>query len=287
MGRIDYSKAHFETAAVHAAQGRDPTWGAMQPPIYLSATFGFETIDDVIAVKAGKRPGYAYTRASNPTNDILEKKLAILSWGEAASVTASGIGAVGATLVSFLKHGDHVVCSDGVYGGTDYIMRNNLPDMGIDVTFVDATNASNIEAAITPATKMIYFETPMNPSMRLVDIEAVVAIGKAHGIKVVVDCTFAPPPIQYPLHLGVDLVVYSTTKYINGHGDALGGAVVGRKEDIAWIKTRGISKVCGTPQNPFASYLTLRGIQTLYLRLRQQSENAMAVARYLETLCPR
>jgi len=283
MSKIDLRDAHFDTRLVHAAQERDGATGAIQTPIYLTSTFGFETIDDIIATKAGKRKGYAYTRASNPTNEVLEHKLAILEGGQAAAVTASGMGAIGATLVSFLRVGDHVVCSDGVYGGTDYAMRNNLPDMGIEVTFVDATDTCAVEAAITAKTKMIYFETPINPTMKLADIRAIAAIGKARGIKVVVDSTFAPPPIQYPLLLGVDLVIHSTTKYINGHGDVLGGAVIGSAEDIGRIKTRGISKVCGTPQSPFASFLILRGIKTLGLRVRHQCATAMALATHLAT----
>lgn len=282
MSKIDYEKIHFGTKVVHAAQGRDPVTGAMATPIYLTSTFGFETIDDIIKTKAGLKKGYAYTRASNPTNEVLENKLAMLEGGEAAAITASGIGAIGATLLSFLHNGDHIICSDGVYGGTDYIMRNNLINMGVEVTFVDATKTEKIKDAIKENTKIIYFETPINPTMRIADIKAISEIGKSNGIKIVVDSTFAPAPIQNALQLGADIVIHSTTKYINGHGDVLGGVIVGTKKDISWIKTYAISKICGTPQNPFASYLTLRGIKTLSLRVRHQCNSAMILAKYLE-----
>ena len=156
-----------------------------------------------------------------------------------------------------------------------------MPALGIEVTFVD-TNLAEIESAIKENTKLIYFETPTNPTMAITDIEAVGKIGKKYGIKVAVDNTFAPPPIQYPLKLGADIVVHSVTKYINGHGDVIGGVVIGKAEDIAAEKARGVTKLCGTPQSPFNSYLVLRGMKTMYLRVKQHCENAMKVAEYLE-----
>src|SRR5699024_116849 len=222
------------------------------------------------------------SRSANPTNRALELKCAALEGGEDSAVAASGMGAIGATMVGLLKHGDHVVSGDTIYGGTSVVMRTNLPQFGIDVTFVDTANLEEVENAINENTKLIYFETPTNPTMKLTDIKAISEIAKKHNVKVVVDNTFATPPIQYPLKLGADLVVHSVTKYLNGHGDVIGGVVVGSEEDIGLIKMNGITKICGTPPSPFNSYLVLRGMKTLALRIRQHCENAMAMAEYLE-----
>lgn len=282
MSKIDYSNVHLSTKLIHAGQGADPETGALSTPIYQTSTFCFESIEHAIAVGNGTKAGYMYSRAMNPTTKTLEEKLAMMEGGETAICTSSGMGAIGSLLIGLLNTGDHIVCGNTIYGGTDYVMRENMPALEIEVTFVDTTNLAEIESAIKENTKLIYFETPTNPTMAITDIEAVGKIGKKYGIKVAVDNTFAPPPIQYPLKLGADIVVHSVTKYINGHGDVIGGVVIGKAEDIAAVKARGVTKLCGTPQSPFNSYLVLRGMKTMYLRVKQHCENAMKVAEYLE-----
>lgn len=281
MGHYDLSKADFATKAIHAGQSHDKIYGALATPIYMTSTFCADTIEAYAERKAAG--GFSYSRSGNPTTRALEMKVAAIECGEDCVATASGMGAVGSVMVTFLHPGDHVVCGDTVYGGTSAVMRTNLPQFGVDVTFVDSSDLAQIEAAITPKTKIIYFETPANPTMKITDIAGAAAIAHKHeGIRLVVDNTFAPPPIQYPIKLGADLVVHSVTKYINGHGDVLGGVVVGRKDDIKNIRMTAVTKMNGTPPSPFNSYLVLRGMKTLDLRVRRHCENAMAVARYLE-----
>lgn len=282
MSKINLENVHFETKLIHAGQGPDPATGALATPIYQTSTFCFESVEDAMAIGGGQKPGYMYSRSANPTVKSLEIKLAAMEGGEAAICSASGMGAIGSLLIGLLDTGDHIVCGDTIYGGTDYVMRTNMPALGIGVSFVDTSDLQALEAAIKPNTKLIYFETPTNPTMKLADIKAISEIGKRHNVKVAVDNTFAPPPIQYPLALGADLVVHSVTKYINGHGDVLGGVVVGNAEDIGKVKARGITKLCGTPQSPFCAYLTLRGMKSMFLRVHQHCKNAMILAEYLE-----
>lgn len=282
MSHVNLDKVRFATRSIHAGQGPDQVYGALATPVYLTSTFCAETTDAYAARKAAG--GFGYSRSGNPTTRALEQKIAAIECAEDCVATASGMGAVGSIMVALLHTGDHVVCGDTVYGGTSAVMRTNLPQFGVDVTFVDTSDLAQIEAAITPKTKMIYFETPANPTMKVTDIAAVAGIARRHGgIRVVVDNTFAPPPIQQPLTLGADLVLHSVTKYINGHGDVLGGVVAGSKEDVKLIRMNAVTKMNGTPPSPFNSYLVLRGMKTLDLRVRRHCENAMKVARFLET----
>ncbi|MEL7624750.1 MAG: PLP-dependent aspartate aminotransferase family protein [Clostridiales bacterium] len=281
MSKIDLTNVGFETLMIHAGQSPDKESGALATPIYQTSTFCFETVEEGQGKFAKTIPGFVYSRSGNPTNRALEMKIAALEGGEDAVATASGMGAIGAVMVAFLKTGDHVVCGDCVYGGTSVVMRTNLAQFGIDVSFVDTSDAAAVEAAIKPNTKLLYFETPTNPLMVVTDIKKMAAITKAKGIKLVVDNTFAPPPLQYPIKLGADLVVHSVTKYLNGHGDVLGGLVVGSKTDIALVRGNGVTKICGTPPSPHSSFLVLRGMKTLSLRVRQHCNNAMAFAQYL------
>ncbi|WRS27459.1 PLP-dependent aspartate aminotransferase family protein [Oscillospiraceae bacterium MB08-C2-2] len=278
----NWSNAHFDTMLIHAGQAPDPVSGALTTPIYQTSTFCFDSVQDGSDKFCAAKPGYVYTRAGNPTTRALETKLAAIEGGEDCVVTSSGIGAIGAILVAFLKTGDHIVCDDTLYGGTSFVMHTNLSQLGIEVTFVDACDLSALEAAITPKTKLIYMETPTNPTMKIIDLEAVAAIGKKHSIRTVVDNTFAPPPIQFPLSHGIDLVVHSVTKYLNGHGDVIGGAIIGKAADISLISSSAVQKLCGCTPSPFNSYLVLRGMKTLSLRLKKHCENAMEIARYLE-----
>ncbi len=283
MSKIDMKKAGFDTRVIHAGYHRDSDFGALATPIYQTSTFTFTSADHAMGVFGGEIPGYDYTRAGNPTVRVFEEKIAELEGGEDAVSTASGMGAIGSSLLGLLRMGDHIVCGNTVYGCTDVVMREILPTLGITATFVDTANLAEVAAAIRPSTKAIYFETPANPTMHVTDIAAISLLkARRPDIRVIVDNTFAPPPSQYPLALGADIVVHSVTKYINGHGDVIGGVIVGGKEDIAEIRSRAMGKICGTPLSPFSAYLVIRGMKTMGMRVRRHCENAMALAEYLE-----
>ena len=282
MSKIDLNDVMFETMVIHAGQEPDKGTGALSTPIFQTSTFCFETVEEGAAKFSKEIPGYVYSRGGNPTNRALELKCAALEGGEDCVATASGMGAIGAVLLGLVKTGDHIVCGDTIYGGTSVVMRTNMPDLGIDVTFVDTTKPEEVEKAINERTKVIYFETVTNPTLKLADIEEIAKIAKKHGVKLVVDNTFSPPPILSPLKLGADFVIHSVTKYINGHGDVIGGVIIGPKDDIAVIRGNYVTKICGTPPSPFNSYLVMRGMKTLPIRVREHCKNAMEMAEYLE-----
>ncbi|WP_445449409.1 trans-sulfuration enzyme family protein, partial [Enterococcus faecalis] len=226
----------FGTLAIHAGQEPDPVYGSLATPIYQTSTFCFETVETGTQIFDGALPGYAYSRGGNPTNAVLENKLAALEGGEACVATASGMGAIGSVFVGLLQAGDHVISGECIYGCSSLVLKNTLTKFGVKTTFLDTSDLTAVEAAIQENTKMIYFETPTNPTLELTDIKAISALAHQHEIKVVVDNTFAPPPIQYPLQLGADIVVHSGTKYINGHGDVISGFVIGSEADITPIR---------------------------------------------------
>ena len=284
MSKIDLNKVAFETMVIHAGQGADPAYGALATPIYQTSTFCFETVEEGAAKFANEVPGYhpVYSRSGNPTTRAFELKCAAMEGGEDCVATASGMGAVGSVMLAFLKTGDHVIFDNAVYGGTNYVASTNLPEIGIEVSRVDTGDLEAVKAAIKPNTKMIYFETPNNPMLKVTDIAAIKKLA-GPDIKVVVDGTFAPPPVQFALKQGADIVLHSITKYINGHGDALGGIVVGKADDIARVRKNSVTKINGCPPSPFNSYLVLRGMKTLALRMRQHCASALEVAKYLES----
>ena len=281
MGKIDFNNVDFETLIIHAGQDHDPAYGSLATPVYQTSTFCFDTVEEGAAKFAKQLPGYVYSRGGNPTTRAFELKCAAMEGGEDAVATASGMGAVGSVMTAFLRTGDHAIFDTSVYGGTNAVATVNLPNMGVEVSRVDTSDLEALKAAIKPNTKMIYFETPNNPMIKVTDIAAVKKV--AGDIRVVVDATFAPPPIQHALKLGADIVLHSVTKYINGHGDALGGVVVGKAEDINQIRGMSVTKINGCPPSPTNSYLVLRGMKTLALRVERHCQNAMAVARYLES----
>ena len=285
MSKYELEKAGFGTRAIHAGQDRDALYGALATPIYQTSTFCFENVEQGMGRFKGEIPGYAYSRGGNPTTAALEQKIACLEGGEACVAAASGMGAVGGVMVGLLQAGDHVISGECIYGCSALVLRETMTKFGVKVTFLDTSDLAAVERAITPQTKMIYFETPPNPTMKLTDIAAIAQLAHAHGIRVVVDNTFAPPPVQYPLKLGADLVVHSLTKYLNGHGDVIGGAIVGNAADIKLLRTTAVSKLCGSTPSPFNSFLVLRGMQTLELRMERHCANGMALAQYLES-CP-
>ena len=283
MSKIDFSNVDFETLIVHAGQEHDSAYGALATPIYQTSTFCFDTVEEGAAKFAKQIPGYhpVYSRSGNPTTRAFELKCAAMEGGEDAVATASGMGAVGSVMLAFLKTGDHIIFDNSVYGGTNFVAESNLPPLGIEVSRVDTADIEALKAAIKPNTKIVYFETPNNPMIKVTDVAAVkAAVGP--DIRVVVDATFAPPPIQHVLKLGADIVLHSITKYINGHGDALGGVVVGSAADMGVIRANCMTKINGCPPSPFNSYLVLRGMKTLAVRMEKHCANAMEIAKYLQ-----
>ena len=281
MSKIDLKNVDFETLIIHAGQEPDKAYGSLATPIYQTSTFCFETVEEGAAKFANQIPGFVYSRGGNPTTRAFELKCAAMEGGEDAVAAASGMGAVGSVMTAFLHPGDHAIFDTAVYGGTNYVATTNLPGMGVEVSRVDTGDLEAVKAAIRPNTKMIYFETTNNPMMKVTDVRAIKDIAGA-DIRVVVDGTFAPPPVQHVLQLGADIVLHSITKYINGHGDALGGVVIGRADDIRLIRANSVTKINGCPPSPFNSYLVLRGMKTLALRMKQHCASAMEIARYLE-----
>lgn len=275
----------FDTEAVHAGERPDPTTGAVDTPIYQANAFthpeAAESARVVEALQAGERDGYLYTRWGNPTIRALEEKLAALEGGEAALATASGMSAVSTALLSLLRADDHIVAARQLYSGTFHLLSEKLPRFGIETTFVDSTRIENFERAIKPNTKLIYIETPSNPLLEITDIAGVAELARSKGILTMIDNTFATPYNQRPIELGIDVVIHAATKYLSGHGDAMGGAVIGRKEFIDHALT-SFHRDLGAVISPFNAWLTLRGLRTLGLRMERHNENALATAKFLQ-----
>ena len=272
----------LRTAAVHAGERPDPATGASSPNLVMSSTFVTRDPTGFSAHDMDEDSGYLYTRWSNPTVAQLEAKLCALEGAEACLCFGSGMAAAAGLLLTLLKSGDHVVMSDTNYAGVAELGRDTLPRLGIDVSFADTSDPGNVEAALRPTTKLIWLETPANPIVRLTDIAAVAGIAAAHGgVRVAVDSTFATPVATRPLELGAHYAMHSLTKYIGGHGDAVGGAVLGGRDDIAALRLEaGIHY--GGVLSPFNAWLIMRGAATLPLRMKAHEENALAVARFLE-----
>ncbi|MGX5714225.1 methionine gamma-lyase [Sphingopyxis terrae subsp. ummariensis] len=268
----------FATRAIHAGYDAKANDGALVSPLHLSSTFVFETAEAGAEIFAGEREGYFYSRIANPTVDLLERRMAALEGAEAAVATASGMGAITAVFWSFLKPGDEIIVDQTLYGCTFAFMRHGLARFGVRVTHVDLTDPANLEACISDATKIVYFETPANPNMRLVDIAAVSAIARDHGARTVVDNTYATPVLTQPITLGADIVVHSATKYLGGHGDLVGGIALGTGADIQQVRLVGVKDMTGAVMAPFNAMLVLRGLKTLKLRMAEHCRSAAAVA---------
>jgi methionine-gamma-lyase len=269
------------TRAIHGGQAPDPGYGAIVTPIYQTTAFAFEDVDQAVARSAHLETGYSYTRVANPTLDALEEKLALLENAEACVVFASGMGAISGLLLGACGAGDHVVCAHSIYGATYGLLTGPLARWNLQVTFVDAREPSNVARAIRPDTRLVYLESPSNPTLQLVDLEAVAQLAHDRGALVAIDNTFATSVNQQPLQLGVDFVVYSATKYISGHGDTLGGAVLGRRDLLRPIRTFAV--LGGASLAPLNAFLLLRGAQTLPLRVERHNASAGAVAAWLST----
>ena len=267
----------FSTRAIHNGEEPDFREGAsgdVAVPIHLATTFARLKASNPTA-------GYEYTRSLNPTRKALEEKLAALDGARYGLAFSSGLAAASTVIISLLKAGDNVIGFDDLYGGTRRLLSNVFINFDITVSYVDATIPENIEKAIKPETRLIWIETPTNPLLKIADIRAIAQIAKRHGLILVVDNTFLSPYFQKPLSLGADVVVYSTTKYIGGHSDALGGSVVTNDEDI-YQKIAYNQNAVGAVLSPFDSYLTLRGTKTLAVRMEQHQKNAIALAEYLQ-----
>jgi len=262
----------FETIAIHGGEKPDPATGALITPIYQTSTFVFEDV--------GKTKGYDYSRTANPTRSALERTIATLEGGKGGFAFATGMAAE-TTVICLLEQGSHIICGDDVYGGTYRLFEVVMKKFGLEFTFLRMNERNRIEEAIRPNTRMVWIETPSNPLLNIVDIEMVVDIAKKHNLMTVVDNTFATPYFLRPIEYGVDLVVHSTTKYLNGHCDIVGGAVVTATDELA-EKVQFLLNAMGTCAAPFDCWLVLRGIKTLPVRMRQQEANAIAIANYLE-----
>lgn len=270
------------TAAIHAGEFIDPVTRASAPNLVMSATFAPDKLVGFSAHESEGYQGFVYARVSNPTVKQLEDKLAALEGAESCQCYASGIAATHALIMGRLSAGDHLVMSDTNYVGTAELVRGSLPRFGIDVALVDTSNLDAVAAAITPKTKMVWIETPANPIMRLADIKVVSELAHGRGVRdVAVDSTFASPIATRPVELGADFVVHSLTKYIGGHGDAMGGAVIGRKAELDALNLEATVHYGGV-LSPFNAWLIMRGAATLPIRMRAHEETAMTVAEFLE-----
>jgi methionine-gamma-lyase len=272
----------IQTLAVHAGEYPDPVTGASAPNIVMSTTFVTDASAGFSVEGMEEDAGWIYTRWGNPTIHQLEEKLATLEHGESAVAFSSGMAAISALLFHTLRAGDHAVISDVAYAALAEMTNEIIPGLDILVTKVDTSDIEAIKNAVLPNTKLIYIETPCNPLLRLTDIGAVAGVAKAAGAKLAVDSTFATPLATRPIELGADFAVHSLTKYFGGHGDALGGAIIGRKEDLAQLRKTTAIRLGGVI-SPFNAWLILRGIATLPLRMKAHAENALAVARFLES----
>jgi methionine-gamma-lyase len=275
----------LETLAIHAGEEPDPHTGALRLPLHMATSFklpGFgRRLFDALMLESD-RPPHVYTRWSNPTLRALEDRLAVLEGAQAAVVTATGMAAVSAVLLTFLIQGDHVVASEVCYAGSVELLGEYLPRFGIQVSLVDTSDLQQVQAALKPNTRLVYAETPANPILRVSDIAVLARIAHQAGALLVVDSTFAGPTLQRPLALGADYVVHSLTKVLNGHGDALGGVVLGPSKGIKRIRKEMLVHLGGA-MSPFNAWLILRGLVTLPLRMERHCQNALEVARFLES----
>jgi len=278
----DGERAHgLRTIAIHAGEGPDPLTHASSPNLVMSTTFTVDADAAFSAEAMGDEPAWVYTRWGNPTVDQLERKLAALEGGEPAVAFGSGMAALYALILHTLKAGDHAVISDVTYAAMSESANDLLPNLDLRVTRVDTSNPENIRRALTPRTRLVHLETPVNPLLRLTDIAAAAQIAHAGGALVSVDSTFATPAATRPLELGADFVVHSLTKYLGGHGDALGGAIIGSEELVRGIRRKTALRMGGI-LSPFNAWLIMRGLATFPLRMRAHEESALMVAGWLE-----
>ncbi len=269
----------IETKIVHGGQHPDKMTGAVAPPIYQTSTFAFRDADHGARVFSGEEEGYIYTRLGNPTIDLLASKIALLESTEAGMIFSSGLSAIFNVVATTAKTGEHIVSDNTIYGGTFALFKNVLPRFGIETTFIDAANLDELSSAIRENTRLIFIETPANPTLKIIDIARCAEIARAKNIPLCVDNTFATPYLQRPIEHGADIALHSLTKYFGGHGDIIGGAVAGKKEFIKELWE--IGKEIGGSNSPFNAWLVLRGLKTLAVRMEKHCDNAMEIAEYL------
>ena len=250
------------------------------PPLYQTVNFEYSDIDEGLAVFRNEKSGYVYTRESNPTTSLFAEIVAFLEEGESALSTASGMAAISSTLLSLVKPGDHILCSSAIYGGTRSFFRDQLGDLGIQSSFVDITDIDNLDSHVKKNTSVLYTEVVGNPNLVVADIPTLASFAKKHKLQFIVDSTFTPPPIIQPIKLGADIVLHSATKYLGGHGDIIGGVVVGRADIINAISHT--LKMYGGAMSPFNAWLAIRGVKTLGVRIRNHCQNALDIALFLE-----
>ncbi|HAA86097.1 MAG TPA: methionine gamma-lyase [Kosmotogaceae bacterium] len=271
---------HIETLAIHGAEQSEQNQ-SLNPPIYMTSTFTFTDLQQADDTFSFKRKAYVYTRGGNPTVNLFEKRLAAIEGGEDSVAFSSGMAAISTVLMSLAKAGDEIVAHRNLYGSTFGLTSRLLPSFNLPTRYIDMTNLEEIEEALTKDTKVFFLETPTNPSMEIIDISAVAEIAHQHGIKVVVDNTFASPCFQRPLNHGADVVVHSATKYLSGHGDTLGGIATSKDEKYIADLKFGYMCELGGVMSPFNAWLILRGMKTLPLRMKMHESNAIAIARFL------
>ena len=272
----------FSTRAIHAGYEPAQEGGALVPPLHLSSTFAFDTVEAAGAAFSGERPAHFYTRISNPTLDLLERRIADLEGAAAGVSFGSGMGAITSVLWSLLEPGDEILADKALYGCTFSFLNHGLARFGIKVRHVDMSDIDAVIAAFSDKTRIVYFETPANPTMTLVDIAVVSAVARAHDVLTVVDNTYATPLITRPIELGADVVVHSATKYLGGHGDLVAGIAVGSSDVMERVRLYGLKDMTGAALSPFNAMLILRGLKTLSLRMERHSQTGLAVARWLK-----
>ena len=277
----DTKNLGFNSKLIHGG-GHHDEYGAATVPIYQTSTFRFDSAEDGAACFAGEKNGYVYTRIGNPTVAALERQVAELEHGYGAVAFASGMGAVSTVYMAYLNAGDHMISSDAVYGASRTMMEGHMSRFGVQSTYVKTENIANIEAAIRPNTKMLYIETPANPTMGVTDIAACAKIAREHNLLLVVDNTFCSPYLQNPLDLGADVVLHSVTKFINGHADIVGGIVITKTAEL-YKQLHVMMLNLGGNMDPHQAYMVIRGLKTLGIRIDRAQESAMKVAEFLES----
>ena len=275
----------FGTKAIHAGNVKDAQYGALTTPIFQTSTFVFDSCEQGGRRFAGEEAGYIYTRLGNPTTPVLEAKGAALEGGEACVATASGMGAISSCLWTIAAAGKHILADATLYGCTFALLNHGMTRYGVEVDFIDTSDLEAVRAHLKPNTCAVYLETPANPNLKITDIAAVAKVAHTYNkdIKVVCDNTFASPALQNPLRLGADVVVHSATKYLNGHGDVIAGFVVGSAEFCSEVRMFGLKDMTGAVMDPFCSFLILRGLKTLEIRMQKHCANAKAIAEFLDS----
>jgi len=277
---MNIKETGFNTKLIHGAEIEDP-FGSATVPIYQTSTFAFSSAEEGAKCFSGESDGYIYTRIGNPTIDALERQIALLENGFGGIAVSSGMAAVNVIYQAFLAHGDHMVSTDAVYGPSRAIMENHYPKYGVESTYLNTTDIKNIEKAFRPNTKLLYIETPANPTMDITDLAACAEIAHKHNVLLVVDNTFCSPYLQNPLKFGADIVFHSMTKFINGHADVVAGIIVAKEKTI-YTKLRAMMVNLGCNMDPHQAFLVMRGVKTLGIRVERATNNAEKIALFLE-----